>query len=322
MSSQIKRSFNIISHPKYLKIPYSCILLNGPKNTAKLSPSQFQFWQQATSRVTVDGGYNVWKNTCHTNFLNLKKPEFIYLGDSDSVESAPKKLLADKGNSCSNFSGPLDPGKVRKFDACSSQVITHHDQNFTDFDKCLLDLGQNLESKILVLSWGTMTRLDHIFSFPYVLNKHQNLDVEMLFHNNYDGVTSFLFCLPKNGRYLISYPENLDSSGKSPPCGIFPLYSENYLDNLKLENQKGPKISTSGLRWNVENFQQLPSSSNRVEGSEVVVETSSDLFYTTQIEDSWVLIFSANFAPLTKIFIRVFVLCLRSSAASSLDPLP
>ena len=259
------RTFQILSRPNFTK-KYSCILLNGPTKAGHLTENQRRFWQQANQRVVVDGGFNIL-TAGQRRDASIKHPEFVYLGDSDSVTDTTFQNSSNQSSST------------------PARVICNTNQDLTDFDKCLTDLGQQLDEKILVLTWSSITRFDHLINIFSVLNKHSAHQVEVLFHNESESCVTYLFCLPKTGRHQVLY-QNDDSGekfGKDPAkCGIFSLSTDSGL------------AETLGLRWNLDFGHRLgfgvnafQSTSNEAVSDKLTIRVGPDenLFFSTVIPD-------------------------------------
>ena len=260
MTSRIYR----VCQPLNLKnTKYSTILLNGPKQSSFLTPNQIIYWQQASNRITVDGGYNIFANQKAKPSNNfLKDPEFIFLGDSDSIRKEDCHFLKNQPD-------------------ISSKIIKAKDQNMTDFEKCLKILQPNFMPEIYVLHWANIDRLDHWLSFFHTLNKYSHLKIQMVFENKLDNCTNILFCLPRNGTHKIEIEPEIFSQkdeNKKLYCGLFAF------------SEKSGSAETSGLKYNLNFGDELGISGLCSSSNEIVDETvdinvgDRNLFFTVSIK--------------------------------------
>ncbi|CAH0729264.1 unnamed protein product, partial [Brenthis ino] len=219
------------------------------------------FWNNATLRITVDGGTVHWDKFLtslpENEQTTLKLPDFI-TGDFDSITE--EVLLKYKKKGCETIHMP--------------------DQDHTDFTKALMQLNSHcLETNIdldhviaLVQSSG---RIDQILGNIQTLHlvKEQNLlkpHTKMYILSD-DSISWLL----EPGDHIIDVPE--ESRGyKKSWCALIPI------------GEACENVTTSGLKWNLDKqqlkFGGIVSTSNAFDGSEQVkVKCSHTLLWAMKI---------------------------------------
>jgi len=129
---------------KIAKSSYTCLLLNGTRQ--HLHKFERNLWNNAKTRVSIDGGFNLYKQTIALGHT-LKEPSIYFLGDGDSVQNET-----------------FDKLPVTEHGSSGQRVSREIDQDATDFTKSIRFLqtqGQDLD-KIYVLMTNGMDRFDHI----------------------------------------------------------------------------------------------------------------------------------------------------------------
>ena len=123
MSRQLFHKFTVDPLRKY-----TCCVLNGVRRKNKLSWNEKVLWNNATTRIAIDGGIT-------------------------AVEKSAKAKAVDK-----IFCGDGDSG-IFNYDS-SVEMISDENQNFTDFDKCMNHLAKTeQESPVMLKFWKTIQKL-------------------------------------------------------------------------------------------------------------------------------------------------------------------
>ena len=153
MSKTLHLTSNIKKMFQTLKKPATCLLLNGPRK--EMTAFETEIWNSSQKRVTVDGGYDIYKQSINNS---PKPPSLIFLGDSDS------STYKDFANNNLNKS--------------STEIITAFDQDYTDFHKCLNYLFEKeVNQLVFVLSANSLSRFDHIINQLHVLYEFRKSEV-------------------------------------------------------------------------------------------------------------------------------------------------
>lgn len=170
----------------------------------------------------------------------------------------------------------LRPDVRESYASQGVEIVYDADQDSTDLMKCVAAL-QALEAASadepeyeLVLLGGLAGRLDqtvHTLSYLHKLRKTRR-SVMAVTDDNIGWVLD-------SGKHEV----HIDHSVLGPTCGLLPVGVEKTL------------LTTSGLRWNLENHQSsfdgLMSTSNHlVKAEEVVrIETSNPIWWTMELRD-------------------------------------
>ncbi|XP_073942818.1 thiamine pyrophosphokinase 1 isoform X2 [Choristoneura fumiferana] len=241
-------------------INYAVVMLNTP-----ITQSQrffTEFWNNATVRITVDGGTNKWedyvKSLPQTESENIKPPELV-TGDFDSIS---------KDN--------LE--KYRKQKGC--KVVHTPDQMYTDYTKALMELNThcqqaNINVHHVIAIAQSSRRMDQIFAnvetMFHVKEKALLSPSTKVYLISDDGISWLLF----PGDHLIEIPEE---SLKHPRawCSLVPV------------GEPCTNVSSTGLKWNLDNhtlkFGALVSTSNTFNGSKTVtVKCSHTLLWSMRV---------------------------------------
>jgi len=247
---------------------FALLLLN---NKVEKPGILFKMWNDATLRVTVDGGTTVWQNLLD-NFgseVAFPVPDLI-TGDFDSAD--------------------LD--HVEHFRALGARVVATPDQDHTDFTKALIELDKvdkmNKEDKLdkadkmdkVDKAGGLGAVAAFIESGGRVDHMMGNFQTLALVHSLAPSLPHVYLCsshsmswLLMPGKHTIVVPEPAPEY-----CGLIPL------DGKAI-------VSTSGLKWNLTKqtlrFGELVSTSNSFssETKEVIVETDSMLLWTMDLPE-------------------------------------
>jgi thiamine pyrophosphokinase len=207
---------------------YGVIILNYSLDSLRNLLSK-NLWDKAIVRACADGGSNVLK--IYSDEINEKfVPDYIS-GDFDSIKE--KTLEYYKSISTIEF-------------------IHTHDQNATDFTKCvriMMDKQPDLNNLLVFCTLGG--RFDHTTSIIhslYILNDaYPNLQIYLLT----DCDIAFLLHAEKLNRI------HLQSKYKGDICSLLPF-------------GQSTRVKTEGLKWNLNltqelSFTKLVSSSNTYE---------------------------------------------------------
>ncbi|KAI9503196.1 thiamine pyrophosphokinase [Coemansia spiralis] len=204
-------------------------------------------WNRANYRVCVDGGGNQLYNFGdYHNVLDKFVPNAI-VGDLDSLRKTPRSYYEKQGAAVCNYS----------------------DQNSTDFMKGLLYIdtvlraGKDSQDCIVVVFGGLGGRLDHtMHTLKVLFNNHLKRQIIVISESN------LTFVLPSGKNKILT-----NKSVDGPTCGILPLAGET-------------KLTTRGLRWNLDNhpssFEGLMSTSNIVDEPEIYIETTLPVAWTCE----------------------------------------
>jgi thiamine pyrophosphokinase len=225
---------------------YGIIILNYSLDSLR-NLLQKNIWEKATIRACADGGSNMLKN--YSEEIKEKFiPDFIS-GDFDSIQKDTWEYYKSIGN--------ID-------------FIRTHDQNATDFTKCvrvMMEKHSTLNHLLVFCSLGG--RFDHttgIIHSLYVLNQiYPNLQIYLLT----DHDITFLLHSSKLNRI------HIQSKYKGDVCSLLPFGQLAH-------------VQTEGLKWNLNKTQELSflklvSTSNTYENpttSYVDVETDHDIIWT------------------------------------------
>nr|XP_054751529.1 thiamin pyrophosphokinase 1-like [Lytechinus pictus] len=216
-----------------------------------LQPLLKRVWDGAIIRAAADGGTNHLLD-CMTSKDHRYIPDVIS-GDFDSVRKEVVELCKEKG----------------------SDVIHTPDQNYTDFTKCLNIVVNIIKQKSLkvdsIMVFGAFGgRLDQTLAninTLFIASTITDLPVYLLG----DGS---LCCLLLPGRHRIKVNTGIEDKW----CGLIPIGAE------------CKRVSTTGLKWNLENqsmkFGGLVSTSNSYapDAQEVTVSTEQPLLWTMGIQ--------------------------------------
>jgi thiamine pyrophosphokinase len=244
----------------------------------QLPPNITHLWSQSCINICADGG---------SNRLYDELPKLLPTQDPDSIR---KQFLPHL------IRGDLDsirPEVKAFYHAAGVQIDDHsEDQDSTDFEKCVNALeefkewtsinhisdggngngddgpiptihGTQQQQKTIVALGAHGGRLDHLLSNLNALYKFRDHNIILMGEGN-------LTRLVKAGSTCIR--PVLGREG--PHCGLIPLQGQ-------------ATVTTSGLKWDMERtgmrFGGLVSTSNRILGEEVCVESDSDLVWTTEL---------------------------------------
>ncbi|KAF0690430.1 Aste57867_18162 [Aphanomyces stellatus] len=234
--------------------PLALIVING----IGLVSSFDTLWNKAKITVCADGGANklfdyIHKEKVPKNFV----PQYIK-GDLDSIR----------------------PDVAAYFQQHGAQVIKDPDQDSNDLDKCL-SLLRNLQSDLDVDASGAPVKLNVLVVGAMggrFDQEMQNINALFQWSSIFERMTlvsdSTSATLLVPGKHTIR--PNFSIEGRT--CGLIPI--------------GGPceSLTTDGLKWNLSNdstsFGGLVSTSNHVLGSEIQVETSDPLVWTTELTSS------------------------------------
>ncbi|KAJ1674121.1 thiamine pyrophosphokinase [Spiromyces aspiralis] len=150
----------------------------------------------------------------------------------------------------------------RDLSAQNVPALTHLDDNTTDFMKALSYIDDRVVGDNMVIVFGDFGgRLDHAMHTLHVLNNEgKRRKIMMITPQN------IVFAIRK-GTTKILFDKDVDG----PACGLLPL--------------AGPvRLTTCGLRWNLDDhessFEGMMSTSNIIDGPEVIVSTTNTIIWT------------------------------------------
>ncbi|XP_056855001.1 thiamine pyrophosphokinase 1-like [Raphanus sativus] len=166
----------------------------------------------------------------------------------------------------------IRPDVLHFYLSLGTKVIDEsHDQDTTDLDKCILyirDSTLNQESsRLQILATGALGgRFDHEAGNLNVLYRYPDTRIILLSDD------CLIQLLPKTHRHEIQIQPSL----QGPHCGLIPM------------GTPSAKTTTTGLQWDLTDtemrFGGLISTSNKVKGEKITVESDSDLLWTISIK--------------------------------------
>lgn len=242
----------------------------------QLPPNITHLWTQSCIKICADGG---------SNRLYDELPKLLPTQDPDSVrrQFLPHLIRGDLDS--------IRPEVRAFYHAAGVQIDDHsEDQDSTDFEKCVHALeefkewtsmnhicsdgndrdgrathtpNQQQQQKTIVALGAHGGRLDHLLSNLNTLYTFRDHNIILMGEGN-------LTRLVKAGCTCIRPVPGIEG----PHCGLIPLQGQ-------------ATVTTSGLKWDMERtvtrFGGLVSTSNRIQGEEVCVESDSDLVWTTEL---------------------------------------
>jgi len=241
-------STSFLSTPSPLKLALVLLNIDGGVDTDRLSLGGL--WSMANLRICADGAANRLHDSLGHNERSQMLPDVIS-GDLDSLRGDVADYYREHGVS-----------------------IEHQaDQDSHDFEKCLMWLRQRQAEdgiRFSVVAYGAFGgRLDHMMANMNMVYKYSCFERFILLTRH-----SLAFQL-KPGMNIIE--PNLDVENGS--CGLIPL------------GGRCEGVITTGLRWNLDGtvpleFGSLVSSSNRIVGDQVTVQTDTPLLWTSNFVTS------------------------------------
>ncbi|GJQ74275.1 hypothetical protein Trydic_g19174 [Trypoxylus dichotomus] len=235
---------------------YAVLILNRPVSVPFTKSNLVDLWQNASVRITVDGGTDRWLWWLQENNISKDtvKPPDLITGDMDSIE----------------------PGTLEAFTSLEdSLVVVTEDQNETDYTKALKELkkytkvhGKQIDFVITITK--DSGRFDQIIANINTLFKAggflPNVDVYIV------SQESMSWVLWTGSHKIIVSPNVLEYSRW---CSLIPFGSS-------------ALVTTSGLKWNLSNsvlaFGQMVSTSNTfTDCPEITVTTDSPIVWSMGI---------------------------------------
>ncbi|XP_047526268.1 thiamin pyrophosphokinase 1 isoform X1 [Pieris napi] len=248
-----------IENVKQNSTKYAVVILNRP--LTQKQDFVKSLWNNATVRVTVDGGTTHWNNfyksLANEDKKNIRLPDLI-TGDFDSITQDVLQEFKKKG----------------------CKAVHTPDQNHTDFTKALIELNNYNEQH--------KTELDHIVTLgqnsgriDQILGNIQTLFLVREMHilppktNVYIMSDDTVSWLLSPGDHVIFVPEETRTFKRSW-CSLVPV------------GESCDAVTTSGLKWNLNNqplkFGSLVSTSNTFDRSEVVkIKCSHTLLWSMRV---------------------------------------
>ena len=229
---------------------FALCLLNQP--VVEWSPL-IQIWNKSCFRVTVDGGTSIWAEIVNNanGKVEHEVPDLI-TGDFDS---------ADKTH-------------VEHFRKLGSKIVSTPDQDYTDFTKCLMELGAEMQ-----VGNNKLSELEAVFAFVENSGRLDQImaNIETLFHA--PGLLPCpVFIMSSHGLSWLLGPGDheirvRDLVTEDSHCGLIPLDGQ-------------AEVTTSGLKWNLDKgalkFGHLVSTSNGFDltSENVKISTDKSLLWT------------------------------------------
>ncbi|XP_026322124.1 thiamin pyrophosphokinase 1 [Hyposmocoma kahamanoa] len=238
---------------------YAVLVLNRP-----LSQSQNflrNLWNDASVRVTVDGGTVQWDK-----FIN-NLPE-----DAQKTAKLPDMITGDFDSISNNV--------MNKYKKKGCKIVHTPDQDYTDFTKALVELYKycqesKTEIEYVVALGQASGRLDQVLSNIQTLflvrDKHLLSPNTKVYLISDDAISWLL----THGSHLIKIPKETLQSHKSW-CSLVPI-GESCTD-----------VTTSGLKWDLDQqslkFGEIVSTSNAFRNKEeVTVVCSHTLLWSMRV---------------------------------------
>lgn len=219
------------------------------------------FWNNATVRMTVDGGTVHWDKFLNTLPEHLQKtmklPDFI-TGDFDSITEEVLEKYKKKG----------------------CKAIHTPDQNHTDFTKALMQLNSHckdtdiqLDNVIAIVQ--SSGRIDQILGNIQTLHLVKEMNLFQPHTKMYILSDDSISWLLEPGDHIINVPEE-SRRVKKAWCALVPI------------GEACQNVTTSGLKWNLDKQQlkygRIVSTSNAFDGSEQVkIKCSHTLLWAMKV---------------------------------------
>jgi len=234
-------------------LPYAVLLLN---REIKISVQSFhRLWNNATTRVSVDGGTNhLHELENKVGVTGLKMPDVIS-GDFDSIQPQVKEY----------------------YEGLGVKFVETPEQDETDFTKALDLLLRDPESGVplfpkvnsAIVICEPEGRFDQIFANIATLSKFSG-SATPVFLQTQDSLSWVI----KEGKHEIHFEKTYTE--KNRHCGLIPLH--------------GPtEFKTRGLRWDLVegtsySFQpnEIVSTSNEIAETTVSLHANKDFFWTME----------------------------------------
>ena len=212
-----------------------------------------QIWNKSSFRVTVDGGTSIWAKMVNNAEGKVERevPDMI-TGDFDSADQA----------------------HVEHFRKLGSKIVSTPDQDYTDFTKCLMELGAEMKTGNKQLS-----ELEAVFAFVENSGRLDQImaNIETLFHAP-GLVPCPVYLVSSRGLSWLLGPGDHeirveDLVTEDSHCGLIPLDGQ-------------AEVTTSGLKWNLDKgilrFGHLVSTSNGFDKTKekVKITTEKSLLWT------------------------------------------
>ncbi|XP_030029581.2 thiamin pyrophosphokinase 1 isoform X1 [Manduca sexta] len=242
---------------RYIK--YAVLILNRPI----LQSNEFikDFWNNATVRITIDGGTKQWdrylSNMPEGSQKAMKIPDLV-TGDFDSITEDVMQKYKKKG----------------------CKIVHTPDQNHTDFTKALMELHKYCqENKIQmdnVIAIGQSSgRLDQILGniqTLFLAKEKQLLNPNTKLFLMSDDAISWLL---QPGDHVVSIPDDTRKH-KRAWCSLVPI------------GETCQSVTSSGLKWNLNDqplkYGEIVSTSNTFDGSEkVMIKCSNTLLWSMRV---------------------------------------
>ncbi|KAJ2952098.1 hypothetical protein O0L34_g4368 [Tuta absoluta] len=240
---------------------YAILVLNRP--LTQNEKFLVDFWNNATVRLTVDGGTRQWDlyvdKLSTDKQKDIKQPDFI-TGDFDSITQ----------------------DILQKYQAKGCEIIHTPDQDYTDFTKALIELKtfcqvKNIEINYVIAFGQSSGRLDQILGIIqtlFLVKEKHLLDEKMKVFLITDDAISWLLA---PGKHWIDIPEETWSNQRAW-CSLVPV------------GEACESVTTTGLKWNLVHqplkFGDLVSTSNSFDcaaGEGVSIKCSHTLLWSMRV---------------------------------------
>ncbi|XP_032512977.2 thiamin pyrophosphokinase 1 isoform X2 [Danaus plexippus] len=249
----VNKILNVQENKKYAILILNC-RITQKKDIIK------QFWNEASLRITVDGGTSHWdkflNHLSHDEQKSMKCPDLV-TGDFDSISEEMLQKYKDK----------------------HCKIISTPDQDFTDFTKAIIELNNYCEENKVQMDYALVMaqnsgRLDQILGniqTLHLIKENRLLHPQTRVYMLSDDSISWLL---HPGDHIIEIP--LASRNGNAWCSLIPV------------GEPCISVTTSGLKWNLDNqklnFGGLISTSNTFDGSDQVkVKCSHTLLWSMEI---------------------------------------
>ena len=204
-------------------------------------------WNKSSFRVTVDGGTSIWA-------------EIVNNAEGKAEHEVPDMITGDFDSA--------DKTHVEHFKKLGSKIVSTPDQDYTDFTKCLMELGAEMKKGNSKLS-----EVEAVFAFVENSGRldHIMANIETLFLAP-GLVPCPVYLVSSRGLSWLLGPGDHeirvgDLVTEDSHCGLIPLDGQ-------------AEVTTSGLKWNLEKgilrFGHLVSTSNGFDLTKEKVKITTD----------------------------------------------
>lgn len=210
-------------------------------------------WNKSSFRVTVDGGTSIWA-------------EIVNNAEGKAEHEVPDMITGDFDSA--------DKTHVEHFRKLGSKIVSTPDQDYTDFTKCLMELGAEMK-----MGNSKLSEVEAVFAFVENSGRLDQImaNIETLFQAP-GLVPCPVYLVSSLGLSWLLGPGDHeirvgDLVTEDSHCGLIPL-------------DGGAEVTSSGLKWNLDKgalrFGQLVSTSNGfdLKQENVKITTDKSLLWT------------------------------------------